>query len=458
MYIFSRYAVMAALGVSLLARASVSQESVKRVDRQIVNLAVADSGKLIVVQLSGEDALRIYDPIKKDFVGEVDTQAADCVFGAGGKSLVFYRPTDSVLESWDLHKLARIESIEFLDPGPVLRIVMGSANGDDFFIRATTGSGALDKTVLQLLDVATLRAISRQSSGTTGQNTSYRDFVHYRADRFLTKISEWCTSHSPSGMGLLVRSGREFDQYYEHNSAGYLAMGDNGNIYAENGNVLSENPQRNRFQHQQNSLIARGSIPKAMPFPGIGGIFLLGVTDDDTIQLFEMSSMKRIVDLGKLPSEFRPKRQENEKAPNRQGMPQNPEEWATTTFTMDKRIVFAPDLGYLLFVPYSNDRIIVRNFSLDDAIRDLEGALYISSAPTTNAESGKEWQYELKASSNSSPVRFALAKAPQGMLLTESGTATWTIPSGIRGDADVVVEAVDSAGNSERQRFTISFK
>lgn len=458
MHISFRHVVMAALAVSLLARAGASEESVSRVDRQIVNIAVADSGKLIVVQLSGEAALRIYDPIKKDFVGEVDTQAADCVFGAGGKSLVFYRPTDSVLESWDLHKLTRLESVEFLDPGPVLRIVMGSANGDEVFIRATSGSGALDRTVLQLFDVATLRAISRQSPGTTGHNSSFRDFVHYRADRFLTKISEWCTSHTPSGVGILVRRDRDFDQYYEHDSAGYLAMGDDGSIYAENGNVFSENPRPNRFQGQQDSLISRGSIPTAKPFPGIGGIFLLGVADDDSIQLYEMSSKKRIMDLGKLPLEFRPKKPDSEEAQNRRGRPQDFEQWTSTTFTMDKRIVFAPELGYLLFVPYSNDRIIVRTFSLDDAIRDLEGALYITSAPKTNAESGKEWQYELKALSSSSPVRFALAKAPQGMLMTDGGTATWAIPSGIRGDADVVVEAVDSAGNSETQRFTISFK
>ncbi len=455
---FFRFVAMIALGVTLLARPGASQDSVSHIDGQIVNLAVADSGKLIVVQLFGNDVLKIYDPIKKDFVGEVETGAADCVFGAGGKSLVFYRPTDSVLESWDLHKLAQIQSTEFLDPGPVLRIVMGSANGDEFFIRATAGSGAHDRTVLQLLDVKTLRPISHQMSGTIGHNMSYRDFVHYRADRFLTKISEWCTSHGPSGVGIQVRRDHDFDQYYEHDSSGYLAMGDDGNIYTENGKVLSENPRQNGFQGQRHSLISRGSIPEAKPFPGIGGIFLLGIANDDTVHLFEMSSNKRIVELGKLPSEFRPKKPDNENAQNEPARPQFPEEWAATTFTMDKRIVFAPELGYLLFVPYSNDRIIVRQFNLEDAIKDLNGALYVTSAPPTNAESGKEWQYQLTAVSNSSPVKFSLEESPQGMLLRDNGTVIWAIPSGIRGDADVVVEAVDSAGKSKRQKFTISFK
>ncbi len=149
----------------------------------IEELAVADSGKYFVIKCVNKATLHIYDPAKAEYAGKVETQSADCVFGAGGTTLVFFRPNDSVLESWDLKTLKRRESVNFVDPGPILRIVMGHANGDEFFLRATSGSGALDRTALQIMDAKTLRPISRQFVGTGGHNQSYRDFVHYRADR-----------------------------------------------------------------------------------------------------------------------------------------------------------------------------------------------------------------------------------------------------------------------------------
>ena len=116
---------------SLVAGRADANDSITKLPRKIIDIAVADSGKLVVIQLSGESSLRIYDPLKRDFVGKVDTQVTECVFGAGGNSLVFFRPSDSVLESWDLQTRKRIESVEFLDPGPIVNIVMGSANGDE---------------------------------------------------------------------------------------------------------------------------------------------------------------------------------------------------------------------------------------------------------------------------------------------------------------------------------------
>ena len=128
---FSRGALLIALVVFVVAERAHADDSVTALPRKIVDIAVADSGRLVVIQLSGESSLHLYDPLKRDFAGKIDTQVAECVFGAGGNSLVFFRPSDSVLESWDLQTRKHIESVEFLEPGPIVNVVMGSENGDE---------------------------------------------------------------------------------------------------------------------------------------------------------------------------------------------------------------------------------------------------------------------------------------------------------------------------------------
>ncbi len=241
-------------------------------------------------------------------------------------------------------------------------------------------------------------------------------------------------------------------------------MSDDGRIYTETGKILTANPKRNSQPpyNQTQSLISRGSLSPLKPVPALGGLFVLGIDAKNTLQLFQASTNEKIAEIGELPLEFQavPKDLDSftGQAPQRP-QPRLNDEWAKTTFTFDKRIIFAPHLGYLAFVPYTNDRIIVRPFHLEQVIEKLgDSVLLFTSSPDTKAESGQEWRYEATAISNAKPVKFSFALQPEGMEISEAGVMTWKIPGGIKGTADVVLKAIDAKGNEKEQGFTISFK
>ena len=332
---------------------------------------------------------------------------------------------------------------------------------------------------LKLLNARTLQPIWEHTAGPGPSGLIGDRGVQYRSDRFLSKISGWpapVAGMSSHGVQLLVRRDRGFEQLLdEHSQEGYLAMGDDGNIYTESGKVLSDDPNRNEQRAAQSmpmpppsGMVSRGSISNGRPFPGMGGVFLLVLDDNATIHLLEASTRSVITELGTLPAGFLPegpkaeaKEDPFQRLPNTPGFPGAvgfPSRQPAAVLAPDKRVIFVPELGYILFVPYTNDKLVVRPFDVKEAVQDTEGVLLITSVPATKAQSGAEWQYQVTAIAHSTPLKISLAKAPQGMTITDAGMISWAIPGGIEGAAAVIVEVTDESGSVKQQRFTISFK
>ena len=81
---------------------------------------------------------------------------------------------------------------------------------------------------------------------------------------------------------------------------------------------------------------------------------------------------------------------------------------------LDKRVIFAPELGYILFAPYTNDKLVVRPFNVKEAVQDAEGALFITSVPATKAQSGAAWQYQVTAIAHSTPLKYLVGESTAG--------------------------------------------
>jgi hypothetical protein len=134
------------------------------------------------------------------------------------------------------------------------------------------------------------------------------------------------------------------------------------------------------------------------------------------------------------------------------------EEWIKSPLTLDKRIVFAPALGYILFVPQTNDRFVQREFTLKGTL-DKTGNDYllVLSNPPLRAAAGSEWQYEIVSLAKNGPVKYKLEQSPEGMALGREGRLTWKIPRGIQGTGKVTVSVTDASGKSIRHSFAVGF-
>lgn len=434
-----------------------AEDTVIQLDSPIEEVAVAASGQYILLKLRGQQDLAVYDTTQKAICRKLRLPSTEFIFAAGGKTVLVFLKEDNLLQSWSLDTFQKTKTREFADPGPIMRLVMGHTNDDLAFIRVTSGSGALDNTLNLLLDARELTTVGSRRTAASGHNNSFRDFVHYRSDGGLKKITEWATSHSPSGVGLFVRTGEEFRTYYDHDSQGYLTVGDDGNVYAESGSIYSDNPRVSAPQGG-NSLMNKGKIEGHKPFPGLGGAFVLGIKNDGTLSLFQAGRTTPFVALGTLPQEaFVRKLAEGNPTPQSEGL--LAEAWTTSTFTLDKRVIFAPELNYIVFLPNSNDLIIQRDFNIKETLKASgKDYLLVASGPNVDAKAGETWTYQVKVVSKSERVKYQLEIGPEGMELSQQGLLSWRIPANIEGRAKVSLRVADESENDVYQRFTVEFK
>jgi hypothetical protein len=135
------------------------------------------------------------------------------------------------------------------------------------------------------------------------------------------------------------------------------------------------------------------------------------------------------------------------------------EQFVAGSLTLDKRIMFAPTAGHLVFLPPGNDRLVYRKFDLKDALDQTEQEyLLVLSNPPLRAKAGSAWEYKVATLAKNEPVKFKLEKAPEGMTLSPEGGLAWKVPGGIEGKARVVVAIADAKGNAMSHGFTIGFE
>jgi hypothetical protein len=195
--------------------------------------------------------------------------------------------------------------------------------------------------------------------------------------------------------------------------------------------------------------------------PGLGGLFFLGIDRDGKMKVFQAGKTTALCSIDPFPDWALPKRPANVGGSIPQGPfpPGQAEEWIRSPLTLDKRIVFAPGSGYILFLPPSNDRVIRREFDLKDALEKTgQDYLLVLSNPPVRSKAGAKWDYQITSLAKHGPVKFELEKSPEGMSITPTGGLAWKVPGGIQGKAPVVVAITDSKSNVTRHSFTVVFE
>ncbi len=441
---------------------AADSDEVTELNGAIEEVAVAGDGRLLVVKIRGAAGLAVYDADSRKIEGRLSIGTEDFAFGAGGDTVVVAPKGANAIQSWSLNTFTRSREKEFADQFEILRIVMGRSREDLAFIRLARGADALSQTTNQFLDAAELsflRPTAPVQGQGQGHNSSYRDYVHFRPDSHLDRITEWASSHSPSGIGMVIRTEEGYQYRYNHDSAGYLVPGDDGLIYTGYGIIYRlltqpQTPFNNYFE-------PAGKVEGQSLLPGLGGIFFLGIDRDGQLAVYESGQTTPLCRIDPFPGWSLPKPEANAGRsipPAGAFPPGRAEEWIQTPLTLDQRIVFAPASGYLLFLPPSNDKIVRRDFNLKEALeRTGKDYLLILSSPPTRAKAGSRWEYVIQALSKHGPVKYTLERAPEGLTLDPEGRLTWKIPANLRGEGDVAVVVADAEGNEIRHSFTISF-
>jgi hypothetical protein len=421
------------------------------------DVAVAAAGRILVMKLGEQKGLTVYDTRTRN-LRTIELPTSDFTFGAGGNVALVFLKKSVELRSYNLTSLEQVRSKEFADPVVIQRIVMGHSRDDLAFLRLANLSGDNDHASNPLLDVPDLklrRPTDREHN--SGRHTSFDSIVHYRANGDLSRLTEWAP-HDSSEVNLLTPSEQGHQVHVRDEHTGQPAMGDDGKIYTGYGQIfeLSDvNPRRGE------SIVRTAEIAGQSLFPGIGigGRFFLGLKSDGSVYVYQAGVAAPLCQLDAFPGWALPMEEREEKTPDENQPPGKLEKKYEGSVTLDRRIVFAPAAGHVIFLPHTNDRLVHRKFDLKAVLDGTEKDYLLAvTTPQVRAKAGARWEYQVETLQNHGPVEFKLEQGPEGMALSPGGRLTWKIPGGIRGAAEVTVVITDRKANSVRHGFTITFE
>jgi hypothetical protein len=312
-------------------------DTATKTPNSIIDAVVAGGGEYVILRMETIPGLAVYDTMQKKIVNTLRLASDNFLFTAGGNIVLVYYPENNLLQTWSLETFEKLKTKPNPNGAIITRLTMGHSNDTQALIRFASGTEALDRAGMYLLDVANLQEVPRAAEAklTTGHNGSYRDFIHQRADGSMRIVSEWASSHSPSGLGLYLLSDDSWTTTYDHTSVGYIAVGDDGLVYTQNGNIYNS------------QLTKIGNLSGLSLIPGIGGTLFLGISSDGSMQVYASGSTAPLGPGGSFPGL---KNQDTFRAMSGA--------WATGPYVFDRHIVFDPTHGYLVLIPPENDRII----------------------------------------------------------------------------------------------------
>lgn len=401
------------------------EEEVIMLPGPVEAISAAGAGRYIVMRLGGVPGLAVFDTFDRENVDLIRLPSEDFRFAAGGDCAVVYFKENNILQAWNLRTLEKGKTKPNPMSGLITNMIMGHARGDQVIIHCPSGSGGRSGNANVILDTATLEPIGGNGTPNTfgARGAAHRDHVHWRCNHDLEYLTEWSTSGSPRGIGVYCLRAGKYQNKYKHDTAGDLVMGDDDRIYASNGDVYNT------------SLVRVFSLRGQKLYPGLGGSLVLGVSTNGRLTIYEPGKTTPVGPWGVFPG---------------WKQPDHPAHTSVGGLAIDRRLIFAPNLGWAAFVPIQNDRIVLRPFDLK-ATLDEHGIDYlvVTSAPPNVATAGQPWTYQIEVLSKAGGVKYEVELAPDGLTVSDLGLMTWTPAPGEETRAEKIIVLISDEGGEQ---------
>jgi hypothetical protein len=412
----------------------------KLVPGTIANVSVGGGGRFLVLHLPKQRKLGIFDVNEARITHYLSVADDQVHFAAGQSKLLVVLGNQNILQRWDLITGKREVAVPFPLGGVIKTLALGSASEGPLLVYWAVGTGALDRTSIDFLDIHTLNRLDLvKEGGGGGFHHCYRDFMHIRASAEGSVFGMWCTSHTPQGLNSLTLTGKQLEAHYDHTSVGHVVPGPQGKtLYTGSGpytvQLKAMGNQRGLFcvpaRHGRYYLSLtprdRGRIPGIAPKPPGLALHLAG----ETRPLLTLADIQA---------------------------PVLDERWTRTDFTMDKRIHLIPQAKLLVIIPGTNDRLILHRFDVQEAL-EKSGLDYllVVSAPRTSARRGTTYRYAVRVKSKQGGVTYRLESGPAGMKVSPGGLLTWTVPGDFANvEATVILSVKDRSGQEIFHTFRV---
>jgi len=402
-------------------------------------------GRYLVLHLPSESKLAVFDVSKARVVGAIPTGGGQTLFTAGQDHVVIVKPSDGILQRYDLSGLQRQHTVKATWAGehPLTLVAMGHASQGPVLVglgQYRSGSRRY-RSRATLLDLKTLKPVGDDLP--TSYRVEFERTTCVRASGNGRVFTSWRTRTSPSGMQTLLVSGKTLVPHYEHRTVGYQRPDHSGDlIYTYNGVYSNELKLRWPQPRDSGLLIpavhgplfvgvkyGRSGRPTS-PSPGAGvTVYAAGHKPEPIVQLTD-------VQLSSGTSSPR---------------------LARVKLPIDKRIFYIPSAGVLVTLPHTDDAVVLRRVDLAEELRaSAKDHLVVLSTPPGSVDVGRPFTYTLRVASKPGKPKFKVEDGPEGMTVSSDGTLRWTPrakPPG--GMVNVAVSVTNTSGKAVTHGFLL---
>lgn len=402
------------------------------------DVVVGGGGRYLIFHLPRTRQLAVFDAEEAKVVKYLPVAEDDIKMAAGLDKLIVALPSSNVFQRWDLTTFKKEVAVPNPLTGTVTRLLMGSATRGPLIIGASGGKGGP-----VFLDPLTFKDADYQVAG----NNVFLNFgsadVQTRISANGDVITGWTPGVSPTGLTSLVRQGKTYTQHYEHTSVGaVLPSADGRMLFTREGTFTPELKAIHKAE--------KGYGHAVWFVPSLEGAYHLSFT-----QSGPSAKGGLMLNVGvHLAGDSRPAA----------SLPGSTDydglvNWQTGQAQMfDKHVFLIPDAELLVFVPATDDKLILQRFNLVSLL-DKAGVdyLFVASQPVTQAVKGSTYNYPLSVKSKKGGVKVKLVSGPPGMEVTADGRTTWAVPADFAdAAADVILSVTDASGQEVFHSFKVT--
>jgi V8-like Glu-specific endopeptidase len=402
------------------APASSGGKKVRPLPGTVTDAAVGGAGRYLVLHLSRERKLAIFDVLAGRITRYIPVTADNIKLTAGQDKVVVVIPDTNVIQRWDLATGKRDLSIPLAVKGSVKGVCMGSASQGPILVGSIDGF----RGQFTFIDLRTLRPTDLK----VPDRYILADQGVLRASADGKTFATWSPNTSPQGISLLTVVGKEVKLSGSGDSAGHVVPGPDGKLIFTGHGVYTNQGVRKGDDRRDTSYClpaAQGELYLSIDLAGTGE----GKKPRVTVMM-PGDPARPLVTLTDL------------------DLPGGINAWGRGAFGFDRRVLFLPNAGVIATIPGSADRVVLHPFDLVDAL-DKSGTDYllVTSEPVRQAVKGTTYSYQLVTRSKKGEVKYRLDSGPDGMEVSATGLVKWAVPADLADkEVDVIVNVCDASG------------
>jgi len=422
-------------------------QSEVKLPSDISDLTVGGGGRFLILHLRKLRQIAIFDVSAARIVKYLQLDADNILFAAGAEKLIVVSVDQSTISRYSLRTFEREITAQMPVTGTINAIALGANSDGPLLVLASSGTETLSRALFSLVDLNTL---ALKTTLTKGQNglLSFRERVGIRASTDGTVFCVW-GSAMPPGLQTIIIEGNDARTYsFTNSSLPAIPSPDGRIIYTPSQIFTSES-----MAIRSSDTLANSS----MRIPSIQGNYYLQVDASGKTDVWMAGDSRPLVTLSQTG---------NFNIAEILSLASDPifrassgtSRWGNASLDRDKLLHFIPDAHLIITIPRSNDRLILQQFELLQALKDAKiDYLFVASAPVTSAEKNRSYSYQIQVESKRGSPKFFLENGPAGMKINQAGKLTW-IAGPAQSDETVIVRISDASGQEIFHTFKISVR